>query len=131
MIKRDLFMSDSFIFDYRIKLGEDLTILAQVLMRSESVAYVDDYLYYYRNNVSGSLTQSLGAGARFNYMRSVAFANAIVQKTHAPNSTLERVFKLQRINVKRWLLNRSSYRNKPLTLIFRLYCYTMNRLLGR
>lgn len=125
LIKRDLLTRGNFIFDPTIRLGDDLTMLIQMLLRSERIAYVDDYLYYYRQNVSGSITQSLGAGARFNYLRAVALSNAIAQESGLLTPKVKR---LQRVNIKRWLLNRSAHRNAPSTLIFRLYCYIKNRL---
>ncbi len=115
-------IDDGVIFDPTIKLGEDMTLLVQLLRGAKSVEYVGRDLYNYRQNVKGSLSNELTRGARFNYLRAVCIANRFVGSA----TTKPSLFALQRLNVKRWLLNRSPQRNAPLTLFFRLYCWLRN-----
>ncbi|MFR9650996.1 MAG: glycosyltransferase family 2 protein [Rikenellaceae bacterium] len=123
LFKRELFAGETILFDPTLHLGEDMVLLVQLLNRADRIGYVDEYLYYYRQNVSGSLTQNLNHGARFNYLRSIVTANKLVG-VEINNS---KIFALQRLNIKRWLLKRSTQRNHPLTYLFRVYCYLANR----
>ncbi len=124
LIKRRLFIANEILFDPTLRLGEDMVLLVQLLQNATSIAYTDMFLYLYRQGVSGSLSQRLDHGSRFNYLRAICVANELV----AAESIDSRVFELQRLNVKRWLLKRSSHRNSPLSFIFRAYCYVLNRL---
>lgn len=122
LIKRSLFVGESILFDPTLHLGEDMVLLVQLLQRAERIGYVEDFLYFYRQNVEGSLTQNLNNGARFNYLRSIVTANRLAEIDNP------KVLRAQRLNVKRWLLNRSPQRNHPLTLLFRAYCYIVGSL---
>ncbi len=126
LIRNSLIHSNGIRFNCYVRYGEDALFLVQLLYYAREVAHVDRPLYNYRADSAGSYSNNQSRTSMRNYIRSQRLIYQFIVDRDAV-LRYGTALVLGRMNLRRWLLRRNSPRN-PLGLLYRLWCYVVNRV---
>lgn len=126
LVRNSLIHNNGIRFNCDVRYGEDALFLVQLLYYSREVGHVDRPLYNYRADSAGSYTNNQSRTSMRNYIRSQRLIYQFIVDRDAV-LRYGTALVLGRMNLRRWLIRRNSPRN-PLGMLYRLWCYVVNRV---
>lgn len=125
LIRRSLLEKNKLGFCPQITMGEDFLFTVQLIHMSHRITHISKPLYYYRLDNGGSIMNNLSKSRKIGYLRTAWRVREYLQ--NQPDSNEYRwAIKLQRLNLRKWLLLRSPRRSHPATFVLRLYALIIN-----
>lgn len=90
LIKRDLLTSNQISFSEQLKCSEDRFFYIQCFLKSNTISYIKEYLYYYRIHGS-SVSRKYTPNAYYEYTKFLSYLSPAIQDTYSKSIDLEHI----------------------------------------
>ncbi len=127
LIRRSLIVENEISFDPEITLGEDYLFLMKVLYHARNIAHIDAPLYCYRVDNAASSMNTISESHTKSYSMAIEKVEKFLTSREEA-SDFRTTTMLMGLNLRKWLLLRSSHRKSLSTFVLRLYMLVVNSI---
>ncbi len=107
VIRRSLFEQNNLRFTPHVDFGEDYSMLPQLLYHARALSTLEEYLYIYRLENTGSYMNNIGERQIRNYVAAEAIVREFAESLPEA-ATLKRSLLLGSLNIRKWILLRGA-----------------------